>query len=189
MGCLARLRWVPPAPSRATAWWLVRWRARSRRVARGATVSTLAAPKKHLEPCSVALPRRLLRRPSRATAFKPRLVARASHPGSEVTVCLLHPISEGQPGALCILKIAEAVHLARSLDNTPSRQLPSSSIACKSPVVCTASTARLRPSCPSAHAYLVCHGQNLQCCRLTHACMLWQDGGEVELHLAVAQLY
>jgi hypothetical protein len=39
-----------------------------------------------------------------------------------VTVCLLHPISKGQPGVLCILKLVEAVHLARSMDNTPSRQ-------------------------------------------------------------------
>ena len=44
MGCLARLRWIPPAPSRAFAWWLVRWRARSRRVARGQQTNSLATP-------------------------------------------------------------------------------------------------------------------------------------------------
>jgi hypothetical protein len=175
MGCLARLRWVPPAPSRAVAWWLVRWRC---------TVAACGASNSLDTCCSEKALRALLGRAPATFASSPEscdsLQTTARGQGLPprfrgVTVCLLHPISEGQPGALCILKIAEAVHLARSLDNTPSRQLPSSSIACKSPVVCTASTARLRPSCPSAHAYLVCPGQNLQCCRLTHACMLWQD--------------
>jgi hypothetical protein len=78
----------------------------------------------------------------RATAFKTRLV-----------VSLRASSIRSQKDSLASFAFSNSWRPSISRAVWTTRHRASSSIACKSSVVCTASTARLRPSCPSAHMH------------------------------------
>ena len=112
-----------------------------------------------------------LLRPERS--LQTRLVVSSGPPTrSEVTVCLLHPISKGQPGALCILKFVEAVHLAR---RPPSGQHAIAPVHRSRASHLLYALRRQHGLDHRAHqpTCIVCHGQNLQTHSRLHAVARW----------------